>query len=337
MKALNIPRHAASRTELFALGFSRNVVAREFDQVTKSLLLHKSLRDPGTELQQRFTNFRNTPNLLHSMEQRIRCYHVENSGVVFSGWAALSLRGLKYWVDAAPVTVITGHRRDLRYKFMPVIREDATPQSISTSTYAPRVRMADWATALVSALSDVLRGRITWSVAPLQYFHPSHLRAIQVIDAVRALPAVCWDEAAVMRAAKGRINARRLKKLIALSADGADSPPETSLRLLLQHAPELRGIEWEAQVPIMNDGSLASPKEAKLYLINKLTVPDQLCRELRIAIYYDGSGHREQDVYERDAEIMAKLSTLGWKYIRITRKMMRNPEAVVEAIHAMAQ
>ena len=100
---------------------------------------------------------------------------------------------------------------------------------------------------------------------------------------------------------------------------GAASRPETLLRLVIVAAglPE----------PV-----IAAPVEVAG---GRLTLhPDLAYPDLRIAIEYEGDGHREARRWERDIERRELLEDAGWRVIRIThRALVGDPDAVVERIH----
>ncbi len=61
--------------------------------------------------------------------------------------------------------------------------------------------------------------------------------------------------------------------------------------------------------------------------------PDLAYPELRIAIEYEGDGHREARRWERDIERRELLEDAGWRIIRVThRALVGDPDVVVERI-----
>lgn len=64
--------------------------------------------------------------------------------------------------------------------------------------------------------------------------------------------------------------------------------------------------------------------------------PDMLYREAKIAIEYEGDGHRTtQSVWRRDLQKARELELLGWRVIRVVADdIIRNPQALVAAVAA---
>ena len=61
--------------------------------------------------------------------------------------------------------------------------------------------------------------------------------------------------------------------------------------------------------------------------------PDLAYPELRIAIEYEGGGHREAGRWERDIERRELFEDAGWRVIRVTRHaLFDEPEALIARI-----
>lgn len=104
---------------------------------------------------------------------------------------------------------------------------------------------------------------------------------------------------------RGLLNARAALVLIRV---GADSPPETFMRLTLVEAglpePELNVVvrdKWGRPV-LWPDGSF---------------------RQYRTALQYDGGHHNNPDQYLRDIRRLETTRTLGWEEVRISRDDLR--------------
>lgn len=112
---------------------------------------------------------------------------------------------------------------------------------------------------------------------------------------------------AVIERHSGKRGIRKARLALELSRMGADSPPETLLRLLLTDAglPE----------PLVNaqifDGSG-----------NPQSQPDLSYPAYRVAVEYEGAGHSEPDQVERDISREEKIRALGWTEVRISRRHM---------------
>ncbi len=100
---------------------------------------------------------------------------------------------------------------------------------------------------------------------------------------------------------RGLRNARAALQLIRV---GADSPPETAMRLALVAAglpePELNVVMWDA-----------SGRPALW--------PDAAYREYRISLQYDGIHHDGDGQYLRDMRRSEATGALGWQEIRLGR------------------
>lgn len=89
---------------------------------------------------------------------------------------------------------------------------------------------------------------------------------------------------------------------------GADSPPETRMRLAFADS---RLPEPALQYPIMIDG--------RVVLVLDMAYPFA-----KIAISYDGSPHHTSDAHARDSGRNNVLTALGWRHFQATRADLRN-------------
>ncbi|MDO5492662.1 MAG: hypothetical protein Q4F53_03485, partial [Nesterenkonia sp.] len=92
-----------------------------------------------------------------------------------------------------------------------------------------------------------------------------------------------------------------------LSRIGADSPPETHLRLALGRAqlPEPEVNSWICDA----DG-------------RPLLQPDLLFRQWRVAVQYEGQNHSDPRQVESDVARAELMELLGWDEVRLTRRHM---------------
>ena len=120
-----------------------------------------------------------------------------------------------------------------------------------------------------------------------------------VRDAVAALP---------------RCRGSRLARDIAELADGcAESPPETTLRLLILRA----GLPVPtAQYRVFDDEGFVARV-------------DFAYPELTFAIEYDGAWHGEAGQLGRDRRRLNRLSAAGWRVFFVTAADMHDPEDLV--------
>lgn len=129
-----------------------------------------------------------------------------------------------------------------------------------------------------------------------------------------------------MSAGMGRIAAEELRRLVELSAADSDSKPETVLRLYVEKVAKEFGLtvvtQWEVRA---GDGSI-------------ITRFDVAIVELKLGFMYDGVHHFENsDQRAADAEIGNALQFLGWKYLRVTWKAFRSPEATYQRIGGLVE
>ena len=104
----------------------------------------------------------------------------------------------------------------------------------------------------------------------------------------------------------GNRGVRKARVALELIRVGADSPPETRLRLALVRAglpePDLNHVLWG--VP-----ARASP----------VLWPDAAYAEWRISIQYDGAGHGGSGQYLRDIRRESATRAYGWLEVRVAK------------------
>jgi very-short-patch-repair endonuclease len=115
---------------------------------------------------------------------------------------------------------------------------------------------------------------------------------------------------------RGRPGSGRLAWAAPRVRVGVRSRPETLLRLLLVRS---RLPEPSVAHPVtVADGIVLHPD---------LAYPAH-----RLALEYEGDGHRSRAEWERDIERRELLADAGWRTIRITSMHLRDPRALVERI-----
>ena len=118
----------------------------------------------------------------------------------------------------------------------------------------------------------------------------------------------------------GQRGIRTAREALGLSRVGADSPPETLLRLALGEA----GLpEPEVNAPIVDgDGVLHHE-------------PDLGYRKYRVAVEYEGAGHSDPEQVARDISREERTRALGWTEVRISRRHLANDaKPAVEKVRA---
>lgn len=102
---------------------------------------------------------------------------------------------------------------------------------------------------------------------------------------------------------------RKAREALDLARVGADSPPETRLRLALVYA----GLpEPAVNVPIVDENGI------------KRHQPDLSYPEYRISVQYDGGGHAEEDQVDRDISRAEQTIAIGWTEVRVSNRHMSN-------------
>ncbi|NYE95374.1 hypothetical protein FHU41_001595 [Psychromicrobium silvestre] len=100
----------------------------------------------------------------------------------------------------------------------------------------------------------------------------------------------------------GRRGVKTARLALDLMRIGADSPPETKMRLLLIEA----GLpEPELNLALRNESGTA------------VVWPDAGYRNAKIALQYDGAHHGTAEQYQRDIRRALETERLGWQEIRI--------------------
>lgn len=136
--------------------------------------------------------------------------------------------------------------------------------------------------------------------------------------AIVGRPMVTLDEVRTRLAAWGRFPGNgRVRAALPSVRDGVESPKETETRLAIVHA----GLP-EPQVQfVVRDGS-------RFVARVDLAYPD-----LRIAIEYEGDGHRtSKDQWRRDIARQRDLERCGWIVIRLTEDDLRNPQEFLDTL-----
>ena len=118
---------------------------------------------------------------------------------------------------------------------------------------------------------------------------------------------------------KGKRGIAHARKAVELVRVGADSAPETRLRLALLGA----GLpEPELNQPLMDDHGIAWHE------------PDMQYRRYKIAIEYEGDHHRTAEQLARDIQRGENTAALGWLERRVSKAEMRDgAKAAIAKVH----
>ncbi|UNK71405.1 DUF559 domain-containing protein [Microbacterium sp. H1-D42] len=106
---------------------------------------------------------------------------------------------------------------------------------------------------------------------------------------------------------------------LALARDGVESPKETETRLLLVH----RGMPEPVVQHDVFDGRRCVARVDLAY------------PELKIAIEYEGDGHRtSKEQWRRDIQRQRELEARGWIVIRLTQDDLDDADGLIDRIRA---
>jgi very-short-patch-repair endonuclease len=130
--------------------------------------------------------------------------------------------------------------------------------------------------------------------------------AVARLDALANATGVsARDVLAVARAHRGARNLRQLEEALDLMDDGAESPKETWLRLLVIRAGYPRP---RTQIRLL------SPDGRRTYYL------DMGWEDRMLALEYDGEQHRnDADIYANDIQRSEDIAELGWTRLRVVK------------------
>lgn len=267
---------------------------------------------------------------------RARANHINHPDAVIGGWQAADIHGLRPdWGDSAPVLLLAGQRRSgsmistsaAQTPLRPVFRP--LPPDLETCTPCPLfpdMKVAAPPVAAVQCLWTILHGRHAWWGHDVPDLTGNEVCAVQFLDAFAQCTWVTRDE--IRSAAHGVLPRKSLTRLLGLADDGAQSPMETVMRLIVRDLlPEPYRWQSQIRVDLLPDSTRGwTPR----------TLPDLGCPELKIALYYDGGHHTEGTQTEVDFNQFHALRDLGWEVIRFNKSHLRCPgdmrDLVVKAV-----
>ncbi|NES31423.1 hypothetical protein GCE86_23670 [Micromonospora terminaliae] len=146
------------------------------------------------------------------------------------------------------------------------------------------------------------------------------VQAVGIIDALLRMGLVSrTDLADVADRSAGRPGGRRARWVFGLADPGAQSPPESHLRVRLMLAGLPRPV---AQHPVRGPSGL-------------VLHPDLAWPQFRVAVEYDGQWHADPDQLTRDRYRLDQLVAAGWLVLHVTgRRLHREFPALVREIRA---
>lgn len=222
-----------------------------------------------------------------------------DGAAILTGMSAAAVYGTKWLDPAGPAEINRGNRR--------------APTGIVVHSYglSPRdVRVVDGMRLTTPERTVFDIGRVL----------PGG-RAIPILDAVVNATNVKIDDVIALADQKpGAPGVRRLRSTLELVDGGAESPPESRLRLLLIRS----GLPPpETQIEFCDEVGHAFIRV------------DMGWRQWKVAVEYDGVQHwsdRRQRSWDIDR--IAILEGLGWVVVRVSAEMMSRPRVIVERVIA---
>lgn len=226
---------------------------------------------------------------------RALAHAAERPGSIITGFGALALHGLPYLTEGHDTVLVA-----------------PTSKTLVGDLYAPTVvrrgsRPGETITAYVGQWPFHVATPAAAMIHALKSWGSSDLEAIQLIDCVRRYLDVGPDE--ILAAGHGRIDRRRLGKLVKHSSERADSPKETEMRLMATRLAARYGVTLVEQHPIYLAGRL-------------LTVFDLVLLEPKIGLMYDGAHHWDYQQRQKDALINLEATTQGWIPLRFSSQTL---------------
>lgn len=225
---------------------------------------------------------------------RARAAHVA-TGSTLCGLSAAAMFGAKWLDPAAPAEIV---RADRHTRAGIVVR---------TWTVAPDE------VCLVASIRCTTPVRTAFDIGRSRPVD----EAVPVLDALLSATRIKPTQVlAVARRYPGARGVARLRTVLDLVDGGAESPPESRLRLLLMNA----GL----------------PRPETQIEFHELRIRVDLgWRQWKVAVEYDGVQHwadRRQRAW--DIERIALLEAAGWAVVRVSSVMLAHPERLVERVRA---
>lgn len=251
---------------------------------------------------------------------------------VATAFGAGAMYGMRYFCDEEPLEFIAPHGTGgtkapdhVRYRASRRLggyretgrRPDARLPELVCA--APEVALGH----MLATLGERDDGRDQrWRVPDLRGIRaglsPTFIRQVQVSDAFhQAVGAQSVGSPARVRGCPPP----DADVVLAATDVGAESPPETVMRLLLADL----AAGCRSQLPVWgSDGSL-------------LTVVDLGWEEPKVSVFYDGEHHLSRDQRDHDSRVLAALQKDGGRVFRVTAGMVRGADAAAELRASVAE
>ncbi|WP_343449323.1 hypothetical protein [Micromonospora oryzae] len=211
---------------------------------------------------------------------------------------------------AAGLGIIDGTAADLAS----VDRTAAEPGTVNRA--AVGLGIIDGTAAGVGSLRWTQPAQAAWETAV--WLEP--FEAVPIVDSLLGRGLVTWDDlTAVTEHNADRPGGRRARWVFGLADGGAQSPPESQLRLRLVLAGLPRPV---TQHPVRLASGL-------------VLHPDLAWPAFRVAVEYDGHWHADAEQLHRDRQRLNHLVGAGWVVLHVTsRRLHRDFPAVVREVRA---
>jgi very-short-patch-repair endonuclease len=265
----------------------------------------------------------------HDIVTRARSQVRPDGEAVVGFWAALAGHGLPRWADTEPVVLHVGSRSrgslvaDVAARTPLLATLRPRPADLPTTRpdpCCPYLQVVTAPVATAQCLTTVIAGKKAWHAPEVPGLDRRTVNGVQLLDAVLQCTVLSPDD--LLSGAANRVRRDRMERLIALADDGAQSPRETVLRLMVRDSLP-PGFTWSSQVPV------AVSEE---WWGTRSTVPDLACEDLKVALYYDGGHHGTGEQKSTDFDLFQRLRDLGWEPVRIDKALMKKYVTMMETV-----
>lgn len=221
------------------------------------------------------------------------------AGGALAGWSAASIHGAQWVPDHLPEVALPSH-----------VRRPA-------GVLVHQVRLRPDEVEEVGGVVVTTPARTAYDLG----------RRLPLVDAVAAVDQLCRvgicgpvEVAAVAGRHPGARGLVRLRQVLELLDPGAESPPESALRVLLVTSSLPRP---ETQVEVLGPRGRFVAR------------CDLGWERWRVAAEYDGAHHRSGKQFTRDVDRYEALEQLGWSVVRVTgTHLIQRPQQVVARVVA---
>ncbi|MDR7328411.1 hypothetical protein [Corynebacterium guangdongense] len=294
-------------------------IAEHYTRASPDLWVpNSSLRPPGLV---RRESAHHPRGLGYRVPARVRALaHLqERPDWVADGFSAAALHGFGAFSESSDTMLLGVTRKRLASR-----PEQATTRRLHdavrtrfVSVEGRHVLVVDRGTAIAHCLRDIRAGAVSWPITRGLAFHDTSIRAIQFLDHVLDRTTLTAED--IRGQCAGLVDSRWLRRMVASTSQGMESPPETLLRLVVRNHGD-----FEPQVPVHDGGLL-------------ITRADQADRRRRVALFYDGEHHLDRRQRDKDTAITRTMHRLGWTVVRLTATDLADAGRVIEAIRVSVQ